>query len=507
MTTRYTSLLLALLLLMLGSCDSQQNELALQRRALQTRTRDLADEFQPCPRTSTSTMLALRADSRCLVFKVAENPAEPDGRQLSLQVMVVPAVRALPEADPFVILVGGPGEAATVDGLAISPVFQRIREDRDILLVDQRGTGALSPLDCELPENDELWDAGTELLLKVQSEFLQSCLASIDADPRFYTTDLAVADLEAIREYLGYSQLNLWGGSYGTRMALMYLKYQPDHTRTVVIDGVAPPGILPLEAAHDAERALQRTLALCREEVACNREFPQLQDHYDELMTRYVTPQPITLVNRSTGESKPMLLSTGALQAALFSMLYSRESARLIPLTIERAHAGDFSIFGALNNAEGQVNTLMHFSVICSEDIPLIDTDELQAAGGSFVYDSLVQPRIEGCKVWPSRQLPADFFEPVVSDKPVLLFSATQDPVTPKRWADQVAATLSNAVSVEARGIGHGVFSYGCAADLIADVVERGSVQNLDTACLDELGSRPFFVNLNGSVIDDDQGR
>ena len=493
--------------LLLAGCDAQQNELALQRRALQLRTQELAAEFHACPRTSTSLAPALRADSRCLEFKVAENPAQPDGRQLSLQVMVVPAIRALPEADPLVILVGGPGQAATVDGVALIPIFQRVRQHRDILLVDQRGTGPLSPLDCKPPDDSGLWNDATELVLQVQNEFLENCLRSVDADPRYYTTDLAVADLEAIRQYLGYSQLNLWGVSYGTRVALTYLKYQSEHVRTVVIDGVAPPGILPLAAANDGGLALQRVLSLCGEEAGCSAAFPDLRSHFDELMNRYATPQSITFTNASTGVSAPMLLSAGMLQGALFNLLYSRETARLIPLTIERAYARDFAVFGALQAAADQVNTLMHFSVICSEDIPLLDAGAVEAARGSFVYDTLVVPRIEGCKIWPSRQLPADFFTPVVSDKPVLLFSASQDPVTPKHWADQVAATLGNSVSVEARGVGHGVFAYGCAADLVADVVESGSVQDLDTACLDELGTRPFFVNVNGSVVADDQGQ
>ncbi|MES2604355.1 MAG: hypothetical protein V4603_05420 [Pseudomonadota bacterium] len=166
-----------------------------------------------------------------------------------------------------------------------------------------------------------------------------------------------------------------------------------------MIDGVAPPGILPLEAAKDGERALQRSLALCREEAACATAFPALQNHFDELMTRYAVPQSINIANPSTGESKPMLVSASSLQGALFSMLYSRETARLVPLTIERAWLGDLSALAALGNAADSINALMHFSVICSEDIPLLDSAEVAAAAGTFMYDGLVQPRVEGCKV------------------------------------------------------------------------------------------------------------
>lgn len=504
---KLTTLVAAIVLLALAGCNGGADDATLARRALQLRTQALAGEFTACPRTSASSMPALRADSRCLLFKVPEDPMQPDGRQLGLQVMVVPAVRPLPEADPFVILVGGPGQAATLDGLAVLPVFQQIREARDILLVDQRGTGPLSPFKCELPDDELLWTAGLELQLQVQQDYLRDCLANSDADARFYTTDLAVHDLDAIRQYLGYSQLNLWGVSYGTRVALAYLKYHPDATRSVVLDGVAPAGILPLEATRDGERALLHVLDLCREESACNTAFPQLRQHYDELLLRHTTPVVITLRDGRSNDDRQLSFSTAALQATLFSMLYSRETARLVPLAIERLHAGDFSMLTGIAGTEAGINLPMHMSVICSEDVPLISAAELAQAAGGFLYDALVVPRIEGCKLWPSRELPDDYFAPVVSDKPVLVFSASQDPVTPRHWAQQVTATLPNAVEVEVTGVGHGVFAYGCARDLVATVVEQGSVAGLETACLIELATRPFFVNANGSVAVDDQGR
>lgn len=125
-------------------------------------------------------------------------------------------------------------------------------------------------------------------------------------------------------------------------------------------------------------------------------------------------------------------------------------------------------------------------------------------ADNQFVYQALVQPRVEGCKVWPSRQMPDDYFAPVVSDKPVLIFSATQDPVTPRRWGDLVAQTLSNSMHVEAKGIGHGVFAYGCAPALIADFVDSGSLADVDASCLNELDTRPYFLSVSGSVRRDD---
>jgi pimeloyl-ACP methyl ester carboxylesterase len=418
----------------------------------------------------------------------------------------VPAIRPLPEPDPFVILVGGPGQAATVDALQVVPAFERIRRDRDILLVDQRGTGKLSPFDCDFGEEDELQEA-SELLLEQQTRYLQQCLDSIDADPRYYTTDLAVADLDAIRQWLGYRALNLWGVSYGTRVALMYLKYFPDTTRTIVIDGVAPPGILPLEAARDGKLALQHVLDLCREEARCNTAFPQLAEHYAELRLRYAAPVHVDLRDPNDGTTHDLELRTEYIEGLLFQMLYSREATRLVPLFIEQLYAGNLQPLTWVNNTSSGVNIAMHYSVICAEDVPLIPAADLAAASTDdsvFVYDLLVLPRVEGCKVWPSRELPAGFFEPVSSDKPVLIFSATQDPVTPRRWGERVAETLPNSLHLVAEGVGHGTFAYGCVADLIGAFVVSAAFTALDTACIENLGERPFFTTFGGSGVEDD---
>lgn len=498
---------LACVLLLLSGCDPVEREHALAMQAVATRKLELADTFGPCPRDSETPLPGLVASSRCALFRTPENPDAPDGRQLDLQVMIVPAIRPLPEPDPFVILVGGPGQAATVDALQVVPAFERIRRDRDIVLVDQRGTGRLSPFDCDFDEDEEGLQQASELLLERQTRLLQSCLDSIDADPRYYTTDLAVRDLDAIRQWLGYRAFNLWGVSYGTRVALMYLKYFPDTTRTVVIDGVAPPGILPLEAARDGKLAMQQVLDLCREEAPCNAAFPQLTQHFDELRARYAEPVHVDLRDPTDGTLTDIELRTEYIEGMLFQMLYSREATRLIPLFIEQLHAGNLQPLTWVNNTSSGVNIPMHYSVICAEDVPLIDPDELAAAGTDdsvFVYDMLVLPRVEGCRVWPSRSLPAEFFEPVSSDKPVLIFSASQDPVTPRRWGDLVAETLPNSVHLVVDGVGHGTFPYGCVAELIDQFILTAGFSTLDTECIDNLGKRPFFTTFGGTGVADD---
>lgn len=491
---------------LLAACDPAEREHALAMQAVQTRKLELADTFGPCPRDSDTPFPGLVASSRCALFTTPENPDAPDGRQLDLQVMVVPAVRPLPEPDPFVILVGGPGQAATVDALQALPAFERIRRDRDILLVDQRGTGRLSPFDCDFGTEEDSLQESSELLLERQSRLLQQCLDSIDADPRYYTTDLAVRDLDAIRAWLGYSALNLWGVSYGTRVALMYLKYFPETARTVVIDGVAPPGILPLEAARDGKLALRKVFDLCREESRCNAAFPQLAQHYEELRMRYAEPVQVDLRDPTDGTLESIELRTEYVEGLLFQMLYSREATRLIPLFIEQLHAGNLQPLTWVNDTTAGINIPMHYSVICSEDVPRIPADELAAAAGDenvLVYAMLVLPRIEGCKLWPARSLPEEFFAPVSSARPVLIFSGTQDPVTPRRWGERVAETLPNSLHVVVDGVGHGTFMYGCVADMVAAFVASADLGTLAPECAGELHERPFFTTFGGTGVDE----
>lgn len=503
---RVRGVVLLSVLLLLVSCSQDRREQTFAMQALALRKQELADSFGPCERDSTTAQPALVAAARCLVFNVAENPAQDTGRQIPLRVMLIPAIRALPEPDPFVILVGGPGQAATDAALQTLPAFERVRRNRDILLVDQRGTGRLSPFDCDVASADGDGPATIELLLEIELQSLRQCLANSEAAPEYYTTDLAAADLEALRQYLGYRALNLWGVSYGTRVALTYLKYFPTTTRTVVLDGVAPPGILPLEAARDGFRALEQVFVLCSAEPACAEAFPQLQPHYQELLARHATPQPLYVRDPDDGSQREVMLGRARIESALFQMLYSREATRLIPMFIEELYRGNGQVLTWSEGAAVELNVAMHYAVICSEDLPLIPAQQLDAAATDpdlLVYGLLVQPRVAGCRDWPVRPLPDSFFAPVESDKPVLIFSATQDPVTPPRWGDLVAAGLDNSLHLVATGVGHGVYAYGCTVRLIAQLVEAATLQGLDGSCMAELTTRPFVTGWGGSGAND----
>ena len=457
--------------------------------------------FEACERTSTTQAASLVSESRCLTFARPENPDLTDGRQISLQVMVIPSLQSNPVLDPLVILAGGPGQAAT-ELANLGLIFNKIRQARDILLLDQRGTGKLSPMRCtEAPE--KLSDLSTRNLLQLQTETLNTCLTEMKADPQFYTTDIAIQDLEALRIYLGYKQLNLWGGSYGTRVALAFLKAYPKSVRTMILDGVAPATItLPLHVERDASRALERVFAACDAEPSCSNHYPNLRMYFDDLSARFEEPQMISVTDPVTGKELTFSADIDWLHAALRSPLYGRMTQRLVPFIIDQAYAGHYAPLLSVSALDGDINSAMFLSVICSEDVARIsqaDFDQAQAQPYKLKSRQLNIPIIEACKLWPSRALPASYFEPVVSDKPVLVFSGASDPVTPPSWGDSILPGLLNSQHFVLEGFAHNTLGTHCTVEMITDFVETADFSALDSSCLSNIKRRPFFIGTGGS--------
>ena len=183
-------------------------------------------------------------DAYCGTFKVYENRATKQGRQIDLNIVVLPALRADSQPDPLFFLAGGPGQGAAKLAKTVRTIFQRVQNDRDIVLVDQRGTGKSNPLDCN--SDDDSLQAFMETNEQAL-ERLKACQAKYDADLTLYTTPIAMDDLDDVRAFLGYEKINVYGGSYGTRAALVYMRQHGDRVRSTILDGVAPPDMrLPL---------------------------------------------------------------------------------------------------------------------------------------------------------------------------------------------------------------------------------------------------------------------
>lgn len=444
-----------------------------------------------------------RLAAQCGKLTVYENRAASSGRQIDLSIAVLPAISRTPAADPFVFITGGPGEAATQDYVLVSEAFARINEKRDIVLVDQRGTGQSHPLDCPSSGTDENnGDAAVEAQVK-------RCIQQLDADPRFYTTLDAVADLDQVRAALGYDRINLYGISYGTRVAQAYLARYPERVRTVILDGVvSPTRPLGLTMASDAQRALDLIFARCAADSACHSAFPDPAGDLAALIARVdKEPVSVTIPHPTTGEATRMEVNRPKLAAAIRLFSYSPETAALLPLLIHSAReTGDLSHLAAqaeivTRQLEGSIRAGLHNSVICSEDVPFYSSAAPLAGDEKSAFMGEQYKDLERlCKYWPTNPVPAEFQEPVKSTVPVLLLSGEADPVTPPLNAEQVAASLPSSLSVVAPGQGHGIITRGCTRRVAADFVERGDVKDLDTACVQDIKPMPFFLNLAGTT-------
>jgi pimeloyl-ACP methyl ester carboxylesterase len=442
--------------------------------------------------------------ARCGALDVAEDPAKPTGRRIQLKVAMVPALNLRGAADPLFVLAGGPGQAASEFYVAAAGAFARIQRQRDIVLVDQRGTGGSNALDCEFPEDEELADM-TPQQIRAHAE---SCLASLKADPRLYTTSIAVRDLDAVRVALGYERINLYGVSYGTRVAQHYLRRFPEHTRAVILDGVVPPNVaLVADGALQAQRALDLIFARCRAEATCQQAFRDPAASFAELRAALErTPATVTMADPVTGVVHSETIRAVHLQTATRFLSYSPDHAALLPLLL---HEGAVRHNLAPLAAQAEILTShyadavsygMHNAVVCTEDAPLLESAAIDRAALARTYLGTVQldGLIEVCKAWPRGVIDPDFHELLQSPAPVMLLSGTADPVTPPSYGERVRAGLTQSVHVVLEGQGHGQLGSGCVPRLLAEFVERGATQGLDLTCTHSILPAPFFVTFAG---------
>jgi pimeloyl-ACP methyl ester carboxylesterase len=340
-------------------------------------------------------------------------------------------------------------------------------------------------------------------------ETTRNCLASLDGDPRFYTTTIAMQDYDQVRAALGYEQLNLLGISYGTRAAQVYLRLFPDHVRTVVLDGVAPQSLaLGTEHAVKLEQAVQQVLAACAADDGCDRAFPGVVQDLAALIQQLDTaPVPIVVDQPLTGQPLELEFDREILASVIRFLTYSAETQAMLPLLIHEAATKNYYDRIAsqmLITASGLTESIsqgMELSVVCAEDFPLFPAAGELAEGqhnGLLMGDSMIRASRIQCGIWPRGDVPAGFHDPVVSDKPTLLLSGELDPVTPPEYAEEVKKYLSHSLHLVAPGQGHGVTGKGCVGQLIADFIVAGKLQGLDTGCIGLLQASPWFMSLIG---------
>jgi pimeloyl-ACP methyl ester carboxylesterase len=441
------------------------------------------------------------APAQCGFLEVPENPADPDGRTLSIHVAVAGATSTDTAPDPVFFFAGGPGQAASETWVMLRPVLDKIRKKRDIVMIDQRGTGRSNKLQC-LPEGSD--DLNAEVDLEFISRETGKCLASLDADPRFYTTAEGMRDYDRVRRAMGYDRINLIGVSYGTRAAQVYLRMFPGTVRSVTLDSVVPMQLaLGQEHARMLDRAVSRVFEDCRHDETCNRLYPGHADELNALLDALrENPRWITITHPTTGEQEELRVTAETLAVAVRFLSYASETQALLPLLVhealtsgrlERLAVQAMLVMTGLNEmlARG-----MELSVMCSEDFPFMN---LQADDSDTLMGSIFLQAVEAqCSVWPRGQVADAFHDPVVSDVPVLLMSGERDPVTPHEYAALTAETFANSLALVARGQSHSVMKNPCLKEITTQFIEQGTLDGLETECVEQIRPAPFFTSLLG---------
>lgn len=483
-----------LIALILSACSNLPTQLPEQNQIP-------AIEMQDCHLSTPGSNV--RMPALCGTLPVAEQPNSASNKLIDLRIAVIPAISRNPAPDPLFFITGGPGQAASETYPLLSSAFDNLNQKRDIVLVDQRGTGGSNPLDCDFDEQSEDDEDNPDAL----KTYLQSCLAQLTADPRFYSTSIAVTDLEAVRQALGYPSVNLYGLSYGTRVALEYLRRYPQHVRAVVLDGIVPPEeALGEDVAQDAQRALDLIIESCQREVGCNQAFPDVSGEFNQLLVKLQTePVSLTIPDPVSGEDTEMTFTTEQFGAAVRLLSYTPETAALLPLLIHTAASkNEFQLLAAQYLIVGgdlsrSISQGMGYSVLCSEDAPFFDPSYYADANqNTYLGDQQIQELEQICDVWPAGEIPPDFKQPVTSSVPSLLLSGEFDPVTPPENAELVGKTLVNNLHLVAPGQGHNVVVRGCLPRLVKEFIEQGSSAGLDTKCVEEIRPAPFFINFSG---------
>ena len=431
----------------------------------------------------------IATELQCGVLQRPLDPGRPDGVKIDLHYLVVPAMARNKLQDPVLLLAGGPGQSAIQLAPVVLPLLARLNNRRDLVFIDQRGTGQSAPLQCPDRSRGKLDESIDDT---AQAGWMLRCQQALTqlpyGDMRYFTTTIAMQDMDAVRAQLGAVQWNLVGASYGTRAALEYLRLFPKQVRRTLIAGVAPPDmVLPRSMSTDMQNALDAVLQGCEQDAGCAQRFPHLRKTWDDLLRSL--PRKVTVTHPITGVPEQFTLTREQVLRTVRMPLYAPPSASGLPAAIDAAGQGRFEgLMGLSGSTSLSKNTRlavgMHFSVICAEDAPLLEQSEGTAPRGRDFGSSDADLYKQVCKTWPRGEVPAEFYKIPPAPTPVLLLSGSADPVTPPRHGERMAKALgAQARHIVVPESGHSVLNTPCMRDVLFRFID--SKQDADALAVD----------------------
>ncbi|GAA6151826.1 alpha/beta hydrolase [Pseudoteredinibacter isoporae] len=468
---------------------------AISRAGTET-TAEQTGVLTPCYLPNLSDQIS------CGSVSVAETE---DGEQtIDVHFAVLPALREKHAEEAVLVIAGGPGQSAMDLAGHFNRILSKVRRERDILLIDQRGTGRSNKLHCDQMDSIEQLSFDDQSL-DIEKE-TRNCKDELGADLNGYNSRRALDDFDLIRKKLGYKKLHVFGTSYGTRMVQLYMRHYPEVVASGIMDGLVPLQQNVLAVGESVDHSMALLLDQCETQSACHQRYPNLRQDFQNLLGNIGGQTLLQGVKHPvSAEGAALRLTRGKLNGVLRLALYSQQARTLLPYTIDRLKLGDsgpiLGLFGmtlsGLDLAMG-----MHAAIVCAEDWPrLTDKDRAQMKGSLIGEDMLAALDI-ACPVWNVAPKLDDFEKPLESNIPSLLLSGKYDPATPPAWASTMEPQLSHSLHVIFPNATHGVAGHTCANELIADFIANPDPEALDLSCVDKDKERGFFLNANSAAAD-----
>ncbi|MBN1428512.1 MAG: alpha/beta fold hydrolase [Anaerolineae bacterium] len=454
---------------------------------------------------ASECLFAAPADglTECGYLIVLENRAEPDGRRVRLPVVIFESWSDNPEPDPVVFFDGGPGQSVVnlVGLFAGSP----IREHRDLILFEQRGNDHAEPsLDC--PEVNQALISNLAVAEPVDDEIGHVAEAADECQGRltsenvanlsYYHSTVTAADFDDLREALGYETWNLYGISYGTRLAMFYMRDYPQSARSVVLDSIYPPMVdTYTQLIPDAIDAFGFLFDTCEQDPECHAAYPDLEPHFYQLVED-LNDEPIPFQVAGID----VLFSGDDLVAYIFNALYQSSAVPFLPFLIEEIYHGNSNVLPPISySAIGQLTSFnwgKYYSVECYEEWPHNLPEEIAESRARNPQISFFIPfanDLAVCPVWGAGQASADADQPIVSDIPTLILSGEYDPITRPEYGRLAQETLSNAYRYEFTGLAHAISLDGCAREMMLEFLDDPDTPPA-SSCMEELQRSPFII-------------